>query len=285
MYPQAKGNGLRAYRQDLNCFALENGINPQMPFDCAQEFSSSLSDQQTQQIILVLEESGIVSFLRVHPFRLLELRSNVVLQTRPVHGVYSYQTTDTKINVHRDNADFGQSYQQQAFWSISALADTKLNAIRRTLIHETGHHVHHVLRTTDPSFFRSTMLIPRSSALSQYGMQNNPEYFAEAFAAFVFQRIELFVQDKLGYDNQSGKPFRTRDKGSAMSQIINLKTLDSATLSNDLYMAFFDGRLTQVMFDEVVTELQARGTHPEVLVGLIALGLPEWQQKYTEIAF
>jgi hypothetical protein len=68
-----------------------------------------------------------------------------------------------------------------------------------------------------------------------------------------------------------------------MSQIMNLKTVDSATLSNDLYMAFFDGRLTQAMFDEIVTELQSRDTHSDVLMGLIALGLPEWQQKYTEI--
>jgi hypothetical protein len=171
-----------------------------MPFDCAQVFFSTLPYQQMQKIVLVLEESGLASFLRSNPFALLEFCTDLNLQNHSVHGMYSYQTTEVKINVNRDNNDFGQTYNQQLFWSISTLANTELDAIRRTLIHETGHHLHNTLRTLDSNFFRSTMLMPKSSALSQYAMQNNPEYFAEAFAAYVFQRTELLVQDKLGYD-------------------------------------------------------------------------------------
>ncbi len=65
-----------------------------------------------------------------------------------------------------------------------------------------------------------------------------------------------------------------------MTQIISLEKMDSATLSNDLYMAFFEERLTKPIYDTIISELQSRETHPDVLMSLVVLGLPEWQEKY-----
>ncbi len=171
-----------------------------MPFRYTQSFFSILSEEQTKVILAVLEEAGLQIFVQKYPFRSLEFRSDVQLKARVVQGFYSYQTQDAKINVDRDITDFAVVYKQQDFWSISSLAKTPIGAIRGTLIHETGHHLHNHLKSLNPSVFRHTMLMPRSSALSQYGTQNNPEYFAETFAAYVFLRTELLVQDKLGYD-------------------------------------------------------------------------------------
>jgi hypothetical protein len=43
------------------------------------------------------------------------------------------------------------------------------------------------------------MMTPKSDALSQYGLINSFEYFAECFVAHVFQRIELALDDQFGY--------------------------------------------------------------------------------------
>ncbi len=171
-----------------------------MPLRFSQTFFSILPEEQTSKILAVLEEAGLEMFLQKYPFHSLEFRSDVRLKTSVVQGFYSYQTQDAKVNVDRDTNDFAATYKQQDFWSISSLAKTPIDAVRGTLIHETGHHIHNLLKSEQPDIFRHTMLMPRSSALSQYGMQNNPEYFAEALAAYVFQRTELLVQDKLGYD-------------------------------------------------------------------------------------
>ncbi len=65
-----------------------------------------------------------------------------------------------------------------------------------------------------------------------------------------------------------------------MTQIIEIEKIDSATLSNDLYMAFFEERLSKTMYDTIISELQTRAMHPDVLMSLVVLGLPEWQKKY-----
>jgi hypothetical protein len=43
------------------------------------------------------------------------------------------------------------------------------------------------------------MMTPRSDALSQYGLMNPLEHFAESFAAYVFQRTELLIDDAFGH--------------------------------------------------------------------------------------
>jgi hypothetical protein len=47
--------------------------------------------------------------------------------------------------------------------------------------------------------FRSTMLTPISDSITQYGLVNSQEHFAESFAAFVFQRVELLMDNSFGY--------------------------------------------------------------------------------------
>jgi hypothetical protein len=42
-------------------------------------------------------------------------------------------------------------------------------------------------------------MIPMSDSISHYGLGNPLEHFAESFAAYVFQRAELVVDDSFGY--------------------------------------------------------------------------------------
>jgi hypothetical protein len=116
-----------------------------------------------------------------------------------VFGWYGYQTGEAEISLSRATNEYGTTYQHQRFWSISSLANTALQAVQMTCLHETGHHIHAHLREIDLQQFSQTMLVPRTSALSQYGMGRNLEYFAECFAAYVFKRTELLTDDLLGY--------------------------------------------------------------------------------------
>jgi hypothetical protein len=160
---------------------------------------SDVSELETKTILQVLETVGVAAFLQTRPFQSLNLRQALTFQNQTVLGLYSYQTGEAEISISRASNEYGLTYQHQRFWSISSLANTPLQAVQITCLHETGHHIHAYLRETDLQQFAQTMLVPRTNALSQYGMSRNLEYFAECFAAYVFKRTELFTDDSLGY--------------------------------------------------------------------------------------
>jgi hypothetical protein len=165
----------------------------------AFEVFSDISETETKNVLQVFETSAIAAFLRTNPFRCLSLRQEVKFQDQKVFGLYSYQTSEAEICVSRASNEYGVTYQHQRFWSVSSLANTALQAVQITCLHETGHHIHAYLREIDLQQFAQTMLVPRTNALSQYGMSRNLEYFAECFAAYVFKRTELLMDDLLGY--------------------------------------------------------------------------------------
>jgi hypothetical protein len=165
----------------------------------AFEVFSDVSESETNAIFQVFETVGIAAFLQAHPFQRLSLCQDLTFQKQTVLGLYGYQTGEAEISVSRVATEYGVTYQHQRFWSISSLANTPLQAVQITCLHETGHHIHAYLREVDLQQFAQTMLLPRSNALSQYGTSRNLEYFAECFAAFVFKRTELFTDDSLGY--------------------------------------------------------------------------------------
>ncbi len=177
----------------------------QSPF--AQSLISQLNEHETLYFLTILEEIGVAHLLAQHPLKSLEFLETVEFEGRSVNGIYSFFEQSVQVAVHRDESEFHAVYRKQEFWSISSLATTSKDAIARTLAHEIGHHLHHILELLHPQSFRATILYPRSNGLSQYALQSNREYFAECFAAFVYQRVELFMDDGFGYAmmNQSLK--------------------------------------------------------------------------------
>jgi hypothetical protein len=165
----------------------------------AFEVFSDVSESETKTIFQVFETSGIAAFLQTNPFQRLSLRQNLIFQNQPILGLYGYQTGEAEISVSRASHEYGVTYQHQRFWSISSLANTPLQAVQMTCLHETGHHIHAYLREVDLQQFSQTMFVPRTNALSQYGTSRNLEYFAECFAAYVFNRTELLTDDSIGY--------------------------------------------------------------------------------------
>jgi hypothetical protein len=166
----------------------------------AKTILSQLSEPETQQLLDTLEQIGLGDFLRQYPLQHLEFNAEVLHNGQVVNGIYDFYSKSAEISLTREASEYNQPYHKQRFWSISSLANTKTQAVARTFIHEIGHHLHQLLEQMSPTQFRATMLLPRTNALSQYAMQRNREYFAECFAAYVYQRVELLMDDTLGYD-------------------------------------------------------------------------------------
>ena len=159
---------------------------------------TELTDDETASLISVYEQAGFQEFLHDNPFQLI-LKQSVEYGGRQANGFYNFATKQAEVSLTREASSYQQTFEQQAFFSISTLAKTPTEAIQRTLIHEAGHHLHSVLRSTDTALFKITMLAPTMSALSQYGTQTQLEYFAESIAAYIFHRTELMVYDSFGY--------------------------------------------------------------------------------------
>jgi hypothetical protein len=164
-----------------------------------EHIESELPDPQLRALLQIPEQIGLLDFLIQYPLRTIRFEHNIVFDGREVNGVYEFLTREASVNLSRQAFEYSQLYQKQKFSSISVLAVTADLAIARTLVHELGHHVHCILRELDLSLFRTTMMTPRSDSLSQYGLMNSLEYFAESFAAYVFQRIELLIDDPFGH--------------------------------------------------------------------------------------
>ena len=159
---------------------------------------SQLNDHETNELISIYQHAGLQEFLTNNPFQLI-LKESVEYNGIQVNGFYNFATKQAEVSFTRATSSYPQTFEQQGFFSISSLAKTATKAIQRTLVHEAGHHIHNVLRSTNTALFKITMLAPTMSALSQYGTQTQLEYFAESITAYVFHRTELMFYDSFGY--------------------------------------------------------------------------------------
>lgn len=161
--------------------------------------TSSLTDEEIQKIVEVVDSAGLSEFLGRYQLHQIEFMPTVVVDGRSVNGIYYPEDARVEVAITRDTRGWGLSRDDQDFYTLSQGGRSLLEAIQRTLIHEVGHHVHEVLRRQHPQLFLQTCLYPRSDGITPYARANAREYFAESFAAWVFARAELLIYDKIGY--------------------------------------------------------------------------------------
>jgi hypothetical protein len=170
------------------------------PTDFASEVQSSLSDEELQEVVSIIDKMGIGDFLRENPLTSLKFAAEVFVNSKSVGGFYDFITSDIEVATSKDVDDYGQNLEWGKTSKLSATASTPLLAVQRTLVHEIGHHIHNQIKKLYPHRFRYTMNpVLRQNAASAYGKRDNIECFAEGFAAYVFFRTEFIVYDGVGF--------------------------------------------------------------------------------------
>ncbi len=167
----------------------------------AENLESTLSESDTEAILEILSKIGIQHWLSVNPFKEIKFVNQSFLFGVEVNAWYDYQTRETQISTVRTRQDWGEHLDWGKVNKVSQTAQSELEAIQFTLLHELGHHIHAHYRLANTLAFRQTMTIPTTNAVSNYAktIDRPQEFFAETFVAFVLFRVELSVYDQLGY--------------------------------------------------------------------------------------
>jgi hypothetical protein len=166
-----------------------------------RQLKYTASTDQMNALLFIFDQIGIRQWLSENPFSGLEFRDKVVLNQNEVNGWYSYKDRNAQIALARDETSFGAVLDWGQIQSVSTVSSSSIEAIRKTMVHELGHHVHGHLLANFPELFGITMRTIRSDAISNYAKspKRPEEYFAESFAAWVFHRTDFIVFDQQGY--------------------------------------------------------------------------------------
>jgi hypothetical protein len=146
-----------------------------------------------------------LDILRVVPLDELQVAAG----SRGNNGVYSWGggRRTIMINGGRKPGTWGNGLLPGSSWSVSNVGSSKRNAMTRTFVHELAHHVHHfdwngVTPATQAALQVNAVILAAfartKGPLTMYGLNNAKEYFAESFAAYVFERAALQLHDPVG---------------------------------------------------------------------------------------
>ncbi len=153
---------------------------------------TNASKAKQQNAIDALNDEAILEFLAREPINELRLKKSV---GRNLNGWYQEATKNLAVRTERTKQTFGQDMRPGESWSVSAMAKDAAEAVRRTFIHELGHHVHLTGSKKIDQVIRDAFATGRAGSLTAYGRKNYKEYFAEAFAAYRFHNDDLAVHD------------------------------------------------------------------------------------------
>jgi hypothetical protein len=104
--------------------------------------SSVLSRNKTRQVFRAINTAGLEGFLRRHPLSRLDVVRAKTVGNRQINGEYDEDTQELWVNARRAERTYAQEFSLGKTRTVSALAPTILEAIRRSLIHELAHHVY-----------------------------------------------------------------------------------------------------------------------------------------------
>jgi len=164
-----------------------------------KKFSAQgLSDAEQSKVLEAARKAKLVDFLERRPLSELFLKPSVS-SGHGVNGAYWPSLERMGVRTKRPGDTFGQLFEPGKSWSISYSGKDKLDAIRRTFVHELGHHVHLTGGTAIDQIVQQAYNDPKASPMTRYGGTTRQEYFSESFAAYTFHRGALRKHDPVGY--------------------------------------------------------------------------------------
>ena len=141
----------------------------------------------------------VLRFLERKPLRSITIKPNVYTGA---NGYYGMVFQDIGIEASRKAGTYGERLQAGVSYSMSYCGPTKLEAMKRTMYHETGHHIHlaggpEIGQIVAKAFTTSELTL--KSPITTYAGHNNMEYFAECFTAHKYHGAALKAHDPVGY--------------------------------------------------------------------------------------
>ncbi len=163
-----------------------------------REFLSSLPEKPTREVLQGLRNDRVVlNFLERYPLDRLEFSGRV--QGDQWMGDYHAPTRTLIVNAFRAANSYGQEFYPPELPSVSAAGRNLIEAMQRSLYHETAHHL---LDALGPGIIHEVTALFRSeraNPVSLRAKRNVLEYFSETFAAYRFEDT-LADKDPEGYD-------------------------------------------------------------------------------------
>ena len=169
----------------------------------AKRFKSDLTPAELEHALDGVRKAGLLEFLKKKPLN--ELNFKKTLDSATANGTYwGGWIRRLDVKSQRPIMSFGQKWIPGSSWSISATAKDQREAIQRTFVHELGHHVHFSNMTIGgggevDDIITSAFKRADGKALTQYSLTNHKEYFAEAFAAYVYEPEDLRRRDPIAF--------------------------------------------------------------------------------------
>ncbi len=161
--------------------------------------SSVLSRNKTRQVFRAINTAGLEGFLRRHPLSRLDVVRAKTVGNRQINGEYDEDTQELWVNARRADHTYAQEFSLGKTRTVSALAPTILEAIRRSLIHELAHHVYKQ-RIFGTALEGAIVQAARSGTpLTFRASAGVKEYFAECFTAYTYEPDLLKKHDPVGY--------------------------------------------------------------------------------------
>jgi len=166
----------------------------------AGEIVTHLNQDHIDRLSGVFDDIGAAQWLEKNPFGRLELTKEVLDDDGSlVNGLYDFRDATVQVTTKRDKAEYRKTFEWQRVYSVSSTGRTQAEAVQKTLVHELGHHIHGVLKRTDPDFYEQTRRAVLLAGGTQYAQGNFYEYFAESFALYTYQRPALLERDPRGH--------------------------------------------------------------------------------------
>lgn len=180
-----------------------------------REFSQPKMRRDDVDVSTVFDEAiphaGVLEHLAKNPIDELVATTEIKHRGSRPNGTYTtirkiaagHTTRTTKIDLRaKRDVSNAKPYEAGKTWSISSLATTPREAVKRTLSHELGHHVHLSNRVEVNAIVKSAFQKMRAQpgeSLTQYGRGEKDEYFAESFAAHMHVPELLEKHDPVGH--------------------------------------------------------------------------------------
>lgn len=164
-----------------------------------------IDEADRDRVLMAARKAKLVEFLEREPLGTVFF-ANTIDYNPDVFGAYWRGTRQLGVKSNISSAFYGNKFVPGKSFGVHEGAKDRIDVMRRTFVHELGHHIHRTSNAEIDSFVvgawqqaKESLEAGEGGGISAYSMYTSSEYFAESFAAYTFHRRDLRDHDPVGY--------------------------------------------------------------------------------------